>query len=62
VLQLFNLADFSEVLRQIPHDKYKMAVFAMMTDVVSAGNSIQTKELSTRQTAIEACLKKLIIG
>ncbi len=51
------------MLRQIPHDKYKMVMFTKMTDiVVSAGKSSQIKELLTRPTAIEACLKKLIRG
>ncbi len=56
-----NIVEFNNALSQIQADKYKVVVFAMMTNlVVSAGDSVPSLSLAPRLTAVETCLKSVI--
>jgi hypothetical protein len=55
-----NLEEFSTALTHLPTDKYRIVIFAMLTNiVVGAGNSSPSTDLPTRLRCIEACLKSL---
>ncbi len=56
-----NLEEFATALKQLLPDKYRMVIFAMLTNiVVHAGGAAPTPDLQTRLLCIEACLKPLI--
>ncbi len=56
-----NLAEFNQALLQLQPGQYRIVVFAMFTNIViSAGNSVHSTDLTTRLSAVEACLKSLI--
>ncbi len=57
-----NLTEFNTAIHQIPTDKYRMVVLAMMTNIIiNTGNEVTATDLSSRLTAIKACLKPLIL-
>jgi hypothetical protein len=56
-----NLAEFHQVLSQLQPNKYKIVIFAMLTNIIiSAGNSVSVNQTAARLLTIEACVKKLI--
>jgi hypothetical protein len=56
-----NLTEFHQALSQLQPNKYRIVVFAMMTNIViSAGNSVSANDTYSRIKTIEACVKKLI--
>jgi hypothetical protein len=56
-----NLSEFHQVLAHLQPNKYKIVVFAMLTNIViSAGNSVSANQPAARLLTIEACLKKLV--
>jgi hypothetical protein len=56
-----NLTEFHQALSQLPPNKYRIVIFAMMTNIViSAGNSVSANNNYDRIKTIETCVKKII--
>jgi hypothetical protein len=56
-----NLDELATALRALQPNKYKVVIFAMLTNIViTAGNSSPKPDLDSRLLSIEACLKPLI--
>jgi hypothetical protein len=56
-----NLGEFQAALARLQPDRYKIVVFAMMTNiVVAAGNSSTSMDQHTHLLTVETCLKSLI--
>jgi hypothetical protein len=55
-----NITELNQALTQLQPGKYKIVVFAMLTNlVINAGNSSTLNNPATRLAAIEASLKTL---
>jgi hypothetical protein len=56
-----NLSKFSVALSSLQPNKYKLVIFAMLTNIIVAtGNSANTMDQEIRVKAVEAGLKALI--
>jgi hypothetical protein len=56
-----NLDELATALRGLQPNKYKVVIFAMLTNIViTAGNSSPKPDLDSRLLSIEACLKPLV--
>jgi hypothetical protein len=56
-----NLVELAEAIKLIHHDKYKLIIFAMMTNIiVDAGNTATSTCLDARLAAIKPYLEALI--
>jgi hypothetical protein len=56
-----NISELNEALKNLPQNKYKIIIFAMLTNIViTAGNTAPANTAEARLLVIEACLKDLI--
>jgi hypothetical protein len=55
-----NLQEFTHTLSQLQPDRHKIVVLAMFTNIVVEAGSINVRDVASRLSAIEACLKALV--
>jgi hypothetical protein len=55
-----NLEEFATAITSISAEKYKMVIFAMLTNIVVTAGNTSPGPLASRLISIEACLKSLI--
>jgi hypothetical protein len=55
-----NLNEFANALQKAQIDRYKTVVFAMFTNLVASAGSTTTQDLTSRLSAVGACLKSVL--
>jgi hypothetical protein len=55
-----NLSEFATALGALKPNTHRTVVFAMFTNIVANAGRTLSQDLSTRLSAVEACLKQVV--